>query len=204
MAHASLGWCAVRNELLEEYLRVNRPRGERHLPHGFYDRRDQLRARTSFAIPTDEALLLLARQAPLIELGAGTGYWAALLRARGVDILAYDRAPADGGENNHWHSGHPPFSEVRRGGVEVLAQHPGRSLFLCWPPYRSPMAYQALRAYAGQTLIYIGEGEHGCTATPGFFRLLVRDWKQVASLSLPNWPGIHDRLSVWRRQAPVP
>ena len=26
-------------------------------------------------------------------MGAGTGYWAALLRSRGVDIVAYDVAP---------------------------------------------------------------------------------------------------------------
>ena len=32
----------------------------------------------------------LIRYAPILELGAGTGHWAALLRARGVDVLAYD------------------------------------------------------------------------------------------------------------------
>ena len=52
--------------------------------------RDRLVARYSWAIPNDDALRVLDAHAPLIELAAGTGYWAHLLRARSVDILAFD------------------------------------------------------------------------------------------------------------------
>lgn len=48
----------------------------------------------SWAIPTEEALDVLARYAPLVEGGPGTGYWAALLQARGVEAVAYDLSPA--------------------------------------------------------------------------------------------------------------
>ena len=40
-----------------------------------------------------QALLALAARAPLLEIGAGTGYWAHRLRGMGVDILAYDLEP---------------------------------------------------------------------------------------------------------------
>ena len=38
----------------------------------------------AFAVPSEEALALLASHAPIVEMGCGTGYWAALLRQRGV------------------------------------------------------------------------------------------------------------------------
>ena len=69
------------------------------------------------------ALALLAARAPLVEVGAGTGYWAAALRRRGVDVLAYDLNPpaADAAETNAYHGRLPPFTEVQRGGPKVRA-----------------------------------------------------------------------------------
>lgn len=32
---------------------------------------------------------------PVVEMGAGTGYWAALLQQRGVDVVALDRHPPE-------------------------------------------------------------------------------------------------------------
>lgn len=47
----------------------------------------------SLSVPSEEALNALKKCGPICELGAGTGYWAALLRARGVDVVAYDIQP---------------------------------------------------------------------------------------------------------------
>lgn len=55
-----------------------------------------------FGVPGDQALKLAASAAPLIEVGAGTGYWTALLRARGVDVDAYDVAPPTDAMNNEF------------------------------------------------------------------------------------------------------
>src|SRR5712675_189481 len=57
------------------------------------ERRRELASLFSWAVPNAPALEVLAAHAPLVECGAGMGYWAALLRARGVDVLAYDAAP---------------------------------------------------------------------------------------------------------------
>jgi hypothetical protein len=48
----------------------------------------------SYAIPSQQNLDLIARYAPLMEVGAGTGYWTAMLQARNVTITAYDAEPA--------------------------------------------------------------------------------------------------------------
>ena len=45
----------------------------------------------AWAIPDERALQILASFSPLIEIGAGRGYWARLLRDQGVDILAFDK-----------------------------------------------------------------------------------------------------------------
>lgn len=45
----------------------------------------------AWAIPDERALQILASFSPLIEIGAGRGYWARLLRDQGVNILAFDK-----------------------------------------------------------------------------------------------------------------
>jgi hypothetical protein len=57
-----------------------------------------LRRMYSWGIPTNEALDAVSNASPagVIEVGAGTGYWAMLLQNRGVDIIAYDRTPVEG------------------------------------------------------------------------------------------------------------
>ncbi|CAM9433845.1 unnamed protein product [Hapterophycus canaliculatus] len=53
---------------------------------------DELRQRFSWAIPDERALRIMKHFGPIVEVGSGQGYWAMLLRARGVDINAYDKA----------------------------------------------------------------------------------------------------------------
>ena len=38
----------------------------------------------AFAVPSNAALAMVARYGPIVEMGCGTGYWASLLRERGV------------------------------------------------------------------------------------------------------------------------
>lgn len=119
--------------------------------------RRALAEKYSYAIPNDEALEAIATFSPLIELGAGTGYWSWLLKQRGVDIIAYDIDPPEQqGSANRFHPMNPCWTEVWRGDELVLQDHPGRSLFLCWPPGQDPMASNALKSYQGDTFLYIG------------------------------------------------
>ena len=196
-------------------------------------RRRELAALFAWAIPDEGALAVLARHAPLLECGAGTGYWAALLRARGADVLASDLippgstagggagatagggaanpVPGDGGANrmaagvagNRYHSGRRPWTEVQAASaVDAVraARTSGRTLFLCWPPFDDDGAsYAALRAYGGDVLIYAGGGPGGPTGTVRFHRELELNWHPTEQVALPNWPGLRDRLVVYRR-----
>ena len=52
----------------------------------------------AWSVPCEEALRSIAQASPngVLELGAGTGYWASLLRSRGVPVACYDRVPVSG------------------------------------------------------------------------------------------------------------
>lgn len=216
--------------------------------------RQNLVTRYAWAIPSPESIdwiISYLNGRPVVEVGAGTGYWAWLLSQAGVDVNAYDIKPPGKGWNEyhcpreeqlvvytdeerreheeHWHEMRrlgfwestdeyeplPVASErevtygaaglewhpVHEGGVEVLGlpENQERVLFLCWPPYEGDLASDALDAYQGDALIYIGEGQGGCTATDAFFQKLDRDWKPCAEGPLVQWGALHDHLEVWIR-----
>jgi hypothetical protein len=204
----------VRNEYLEKFREVF---GETHqdywtalqksLERGADDTIKQWRCREvwtrmyAWAIPDQPALELCAAHGPIVEIGAGTGYWAKLLREMGVDVVAYDQAPprADG-ETNVYHLHTPQHSEVLDGGPEKAAEHSDRALMLCWPPYNDSMASDCLARYEGSTLIYVGEGDGGCTGDGRFHETLREEWEEVTYLHLPTYPGIHDYIAVYRRR----
>jgi len=153
--------------------------------------------RYAWAIPNEEALATIARYAPIVEIGAGTGYWAALLRSRGVEVRAYDRAPY----NNRWAknrwTGVLPCRSARK--IARKWGKRGHTLFLCWPPYQGRLSSDALEAYTGQYLIYVGEGDGGCTGDERFHELLDQHWTLIESVEIPQWWSIHDRLFVYTR-----
>jgi len=155
----------------------------------------------AWAVPDDRALGELASVGPIVEVGAGGGYWAALLRARGVDVLAYDCAPVGSGRPNA--QVRRSWSEVERAPASISRRHPDRALFLCWPPYSEPMAHVALFGYlqrGGKTLAYVGEGSEGCTGDQKFHDLIEERMEEVSTHALPRWPGIHDRLTIYTRK----
>lgn len=161
-----------------------------------FQRRSELVGVYAWAVPDDEVLRAIAEWSPIIEIGAGTGYWAALLQGYGADIIAFDESPG----HNHWCE-HDPYTTVRVGGPPDVVDHPDRTLFLCWPPM-SVMAQQALEMFRGNRVIYIGEWE-GCTANEAFHTALERDFEQTKAVDLPQYDGLHDFASFWERKEPI-
>ena len=166
--------------------------------------RDEFCKKYSWAVPDMAALERIAALGPVIEIGAGTGYWAYLLREMGVDVKAFDVAPVDAvGVRNGYHNGAEAWTKVCRGGPERAAYNPERTLFLCWPPYATPMAYHALKCYTGDTLVYVGEDSGGCTGDHKFHELLEREWDQEW-FSIPSYESIHDGMQICTRKRKAP
>lgn len=156
------------------------------------------RKKYSYAVPSTEALREIVKYSPICEMGAGTGYWASLLNLLGADIVAYDTDPVNEG-NNSYHKKRKPFYPVNKCDDNFIPPKE-RTLFLCWPPYNTEMAINALKRYEGSTLIYIGEGYGGCTGCDDFHDLLEEEWDIKEVIDLPSLYGIRDDLYIYTRK----
>jgi SAM-dependent methyltransferase len=216
--------------------------------------RDELAPLYAWAIPSPGSIAWIVDVldgTPLLEVGAGRGYWAALLAQAGIDVVAFDHHPpqhggnryvterrlavleaaptgesedwsvtytlreaADGGEIPVPVSGSvsvdyaaadypavPVYYPVGQGDHQVVGQHPGRAVFLCWPDYSTSFGYEvASRVGPGQLLLYVGESAGGCNADDAFFGLLDTEFTDLGEYDQqPVWEGIHDRLIAYRR-----
>lgn len=145
----------------------------------------------SHAIPNREAVELVAEYSPIVEMGAGRGYWADLVEQLGGDVICYD-----------WEEQEDPFHEIHIGEPDVLTEHSDRTLLLIYPPYveheGASMSEECLDYYEGDTIIYIGEWG-GCTGTPEFHQRLQWDWEEVDGYRLPQRVGVKDYIHVLKR-----
>lgn len=161
------------------------------LAFGAFELRHSLTKSFSWAIPNEEAIKKLVSLSPLVEIAAGTGYWAKLIREMGGDIIAYDEKPYD----NHYCDF--AWGEVLEGGADKLKEHPGHTLFVGWPPYNSKLMDDLLAVYDGDRFVYVGENG-GCT---GWAEAMDTSWEVEETVEIPQYWGIHDVLMVFRRLA---
>lgn len=152
----------------------------------------------AYAIPSPESVNWIVERCtgmPLIECGAGRGYWARQLDRAGLQVAAYDNDVP----GRVWH----PVEHSVSAGLPVKAgkQH---VLFLSWPPgWNDPMATEVLREFqgvGGRRLIYIGEPRGGKTANDEFFDALSARWTlQSTDPNFVSWWTNQDCAQEWVR-----
>ncbi len=151
----------------------------------------------AYVFPNDSTLAMLAGLGPLVEMGAGTGYWAHRLRSVGADIVAFDQAPLDGERTNRYHSHTRPWTHVEQGDQAVLAGYADRGLFLCWPPLFSSLG-DCLTYYCGGTVAIIGDGGYRTARLDQLHEAFTK----VATApvrALDPYPGVRPQLTIWKR-----
>eukprot|EP00755_Sulcionema_specki_P003899 Sspe_Gene.3953::Locus_1320_Transcript_1_1_Confidence_1.000_Length_2410::g.3953::m.3953 len=181
-----------------------------------------MRRKWAWSIPTREALDLMAQHSPLVEVGAGGGYWAKQLSEMGCDIEAWDtsgewnagwNAVASGGEGlagtERW------FEGMKVGGPEVVRSAGSRTLLLMWPDYLGEGTYgmECVEGYSGEVLLLVGEwrdstlGSYEGTIPPTgqSFSVTMQHYVEThftleKTATLPNFPLYKDRVMVWRRK----
>ncbi|GAA4605368.1 hypothetical protein GCM10023195_18570 [Actinoallomurus liliacearum] len=159
-----------------------------------------LTKRYSWAIPSPGDIAWLTQilnGRGLVEIGAGSGYWVWQAEQAGIDAIAYE--PVSSSANTYTDG--TEYSAVRRDGPAAARHHPDRALLLCWPSQGDPWASDALHAYTGDLLIYIGQGAGGRCADDDFFRLLAREWTPIgSSIHHITWRHTHSTMTAYRRR----
>jgi hypothetical protein len=181
-----------------------------------WELRDDWTKRYAWAVPSEEALDAVAALSPLVEVGCGNGYWASLLRARGARVDCFDTAtiykPGTHGRLTH------PYVPIAVGDeFRATQMYPDSTLLLCWPPYDSPMAANALRSTRAEFVVFVGE-VYGCTASDEAMQLLGHGssgwyddddeqrpseptplFHEFREIEIPRWRGMHDYVGLYRR-----
>lgn len=163
----------------------------------------------AFATPTTDALQAIQRAtSSVVEVGAGTGYWASFLQTHGLQVDAYDVAPTTSTSAfNEYHSDSPSFTDVQQGDASVLLQkkyaNNNWALLLCYPPPNDPMAIDCLHSFKGDVLLLVGEWE-GDTGTREFEQELMQDWRLDTLVPLPNMDRFTHTVSYTRTHHTTP
>jgi hypothetical protein len=161
----------------------------------------------AFSYPSRKAIRHIVdfiRDDKVLEVCAGLGFWAALLKEKGVDIICTDIGAQDG----VIHSGYPsngrqPFVEVEGLSVQdAIAKYSEHNvLMLSWPPYDKSVGADAVRAFGGNKVVYIGELAGGCCGDHEMFELLKDRYGKGRHVQIPHWFGLHDAVLLFERSA---
>lgn len=165
--------------------------------------RDLFVLRFGFAILTAEAIkqivALVGKDARILEVGAGTGYWSYELSRAGLDTRATDP--------DH-HLGWRPalrsneYGDVERlTGQEAVVRYPDYdTLLMVWPEV-APWPSETLDAFDGHRLVLCGEPAGGATGTDDLFEALEREWELVREVQIPTFRTMGDYVSIWERKS---
>jgi hypothetical protein len=163
----------------------------------------------AFSLPTEPALGAIAEASPhgVVEIGAGTGFWARLLHDRGVDVVAFDVAPPPSADNP-WFAGVMPWYSVRVGDESAVDRHTRRTLLLVWPTRNEDWGAAAVARFAaagGQHLAFVGETVGGRTGDDRLHALLGevdRCWS--CAYGIQTSACVCGIRPLWRRTRTVP
>lgn len=151
-----------------------------------------------YSVPCAEAVIALRKLRPLVEVGAGTGYWTAMLQSAGHDMIATD-LQAEGVLSHGFRIGaHCSIESLE--GQEAVRLHPERDVFCSWPTQGSTWVLSAAQAIQpGRRLALIADGPGGVTGTPELFDFLTEKFEVTNRVILPQFKNAYDHLTVYLR-----
>jgi hypothetical protein len=129
-----------------------------------------------------------------LEIGAGTGLFAALMMKIGFDFVAVTD-PNPGIFSNIMHE---PYCEMKALNFrEALIKYgsTANTLFTCWPLSHS-YNEDVEKYFKGNYIVHIGEKDGGCTY---FGEINLDKWTLIYTIKTPRWCYINDRLEIYER-----
>lgn len=202
-----------------------------HYCAGDYDyenRRNWIHEFRSWALPPTkeqlEDVFELFQGMNILEVGAGTGLWAAILKSRGLNVVPTDDKSENKSDDiecscygcskqflpSNVYNRFPDnllgrriseYTSVKSLDAEkALREYGGKSdvLFISWG--RGFITEDDFKNFTGKFVMSIGEGSDGCTNN-GYVDMLDKDpkWKIVKHIDIPTWMWINDWLTIYER-----
>lgn len=161
----------------------------------YLHKREKYRKSISWHIPSDDIIERIIKYGPVISVGSGYGYTESIAIEKGGDVICSDISP---GSNGWCKEGDARCEIIEISGDQAVKKYKERNVFMAWPPYNDPMAYNVIKEMLpGKILIYIGEGEGGCTGDDLFFDYLYKEFDEVEFIRILSWTGIHDNCRIY-------
>jgi hypothetical protein len=149
----------------------------------------------SWAVPNEDALIYLAEFDELVEVGAGSGYWANCINKAGGKVMPYDIDPPKTKDR-----GGDTWTHVERCAVEDMRDDCFESpVLMVWPALKEGVATTVAEREPPH-ILYVGEPRGGCTGEDEFFYEIERKYGLVAKIEIPSYAGIHDDLFHYVRK----
>lgn len=189
-------WCATGVFPQSAGLRAEGYRSE--LPMTGLSERDAFIRHWGNSIPCAEAIDALRMLGPLLEIGAGSGYWSAILSRAGHDVIATDIGLGLG-RGGFEIGAHFPVDLLAA--ADAIQAHPDRDVFCSWPdePPASWAAGAVNGMRPGRTLALISDGPGGVCGADALYAVLGASFEHVATVEIPQFPEFRDDLKLYRR-----
>ena len=195
-----------RIEFVEKEFGLNRQKAIEYLDKrlmGDFARRGYFTKNYGWSVPSKKAINELKAfigNDEVLEVASGYGMWAKLMQDAGIKVRATDLV-----KSPHFKVYNPSkkaFTDIEDlshgDALEKYSSH--KVLMMSWPPYDCSLAYETIRSFKGNKLIFVGESKGGCTANDDFFKELNKNWKFIKDIDIPQWAGIHDYLFLYVRK----
>lgn len=155
--------------------------------------------------PSYESLALLEKLAngrTIIDMGSGNGYWTHILRREhGCQVVAVDSGQSRW--RTMWTS-----DTVVADGVQFLRKHEGGKdnvLLLVYPVVSNQFTENVVHQFRGDVICVAGtQNGNGYTGFKDqtidkWFEANMKDWRRLAQIPLPSFPGKDDALFVFTK-----
>ncbi len=152
-----------------------------------------------WSIPNEKAIIEIikfVKTDSILEIGSGMGLWAHILQLYGVAVY-----PTDNYSYGIQKWGYLFTNVEKMDNLQALKKYDNINvLMLIWPDLTN-MAYDTLKAFKGNKLIFIGEFmEDSSNATPGFYFLIKEEWKMYKRIELKRFPSLYDDAFLFIRK----
>lgn len=150
-------------------------------------------------------LLVYIQGKTILELGSGSGLWAAILRSAGCKVYATDPYESKFYEIAIRFSDDKPksyqYTDIERCHANEALQKYGEQsdvLFISWGQLGGMYTMNDLQYFTGDVVVIVGEDDGGCTYA-GYVESMILKWKLRSRIPIPQWTGIRDDIRVYTR-----